>query len=219
MPHDQGLVLASGRRASRSSPWLGLKLHARNLSSADELEFHLGDGAYVGLSSVEEGWTNVCGLFRRRTGLLFNRDDALLAYLRACGLGPLAERLAIATIRPGSRCAVAGFSFDQNVKEDVGLQLGDACAMIPPFTGNGLAMAFISASLAVNPLVAWAQGEQTWGDTVYTIHKALRNEFRVRLASASFLHSFLLNRMLQPLVGGMTQAGFLPLTTLYRLTH
>jgi menaquinone-9 beta-reductase len=219
MPQDQGLVLASGRRASGSSPWFGLKLHARNLTSADELEFHLGDGAYVGLSSVEEGWINVCGLFRRRHGLLFDRDDALPVYLRACGLRSLAERLAIATIRPGSRCAVAGFAFDRHVKEDVGLRLGDACAMTPPFTGNGMAMAFTSASLAVAPLVAWSRGEQMWDDTVHTIHKALRNEFCLRLASASFLHHFLLNRTLQPFLGGVTHAGFLPLTTLYRLTH
>lgn len=217
--HTPGIVVASGRRADRSSAWLGLKLHVRNLVATDELEFHLGDSAYVGTSAVEAGWTNVCGLFRRRHGLLFERDDALVAYLRACGLNNLAERLAIATIRPGSRCAVAGFAFDRDVEEGIGIRLGDTCAMTPPFTGNGMAMAFTSASLAVTPLVAWARDEQSWDFSKRTIHERLRNEFRLRLASASFLHPFLLNRALQTIFSGVTQAGLLPLTTLYRLTH
>ena len=218
-PHTPGIVLASGRQADSSSPWLGLKLHARNLASTDELEFHLGDGAYVGMSAVEEGWTNVCGLFRRRHGLLFDRDDALPAYLRACGLNTLAERLAIATIRPASRCAVAGFAFDRHVKKDIGIRLGDACAMIPPFTGNGMAMALASAALAIAPLTAWSRGEQAWDDVVHTIHEALRNEYRLRLAGASILHPFLLIRTLQSIFASVAHAGFLPITTLYRLTH
>jgi menaquinone-9 beta-reductase len=72
-----GCVDTSGRTPSPSSPWLALKVHARGIETADSLELHLSDGAYVGLSSVENGWTNICGLFRRHRGLHLNRGDAL----------------------------------------------------------------------------------------------------------------------------------------------
>ena len=216
---EPGLVWACGRRASASSPWLGLKLHARNSATTDDLAFFLGEGAYVGLSAVEDGWQNICGLFRRRPGLQFDREGALPAYLRASGLPRLAESVAKAEIRPGSRSAIAGFTFDCSVTADDGLSLGDACATIPPFTGNGMAMAFIGAALALEPLFAWAHGERSWEESTRSIRKAQQHEFRLRLASASILHPFLLNRRLQPCLGGALRAGVLPTTTLYRLLH
>jgi len=216
---EPGTVQTSGRRSCGVSPWLGLKLHASNLATTDDLEFFLGDGAYVGLSTIEDGWTNLCGLFRRRPELQFERDDALSTYLCASGLAPLAERLKSANIRLGSRCAVAGIVCDSHVTEESGVRLGDACAMIPPFTGNGMAMAFTSAALALDPLVAWSRGDCSWVDTARCIRESLRGEFRVRLASASFLHHFLLNGTLQPCLGVSMRSGLLPLTTLYRLLH
>ena len=76
-PQEPGWVQTSGRQRTEASPWIGLKLHARYLLTSDELEMHLGDGAYVGLSAVEDGWINVCGLFQRRPGLRFDRAEAM----------------------------------------------------------------------------------------------------------------------------------------------
>jgi flavin-dependent dehydrogenase len=219
-PTDEcGWVDAGGRKPSGSSPWMGLKLHARNLTTADGLELHLGDGAYVGLSSVEDGWINVCGLFRRRPGLRFDPDQAMSAHLRESGLHSLAERLAAAEIRPGSIGAVAGLAFTRRIALDDGVFLGDACAMIPPFTGDGMAMAFTSAALALDPLAAWARNEQSWDTAARNIREALRREFRLRLNSAALLHSFLLNRTRQRFLGAASQTGLLPLDLLYRLLH
>jgi flavin-dependent dehydrogenase len=216
---DCGWVDAGGRKPSGSSPWIGLKLHARNLTTADDLELHLGDGAYVGLASVEDGWINVCGLFRRRPGLRFDPDRALSAHLRASGLHQLAERLAAAQVRPGSAGAVAGLVFARRTTTEDGVHLGDGCAMIPPFTGNGMAMAFTSAALALDPLVAWARDGQTWDSTKRNIRKALGREFRLRLGGASLLHPFLLNRSLQRCLGAVSGAGLLPVNLFYRLLH
>ena len=91
--------------------------------------------------------------------------------------------------------------------------------MIPPFTGNGMAMAFTSAALALDPLVAWARGEQSWDDTARCIREALRREFRMRLNGAALLHPFFLNRTLQHCLGAAAHAGLLPLALLYRLLH
>lgn len=215
-----GWVDTTGRRLRGASPWLGLKLHARDLAMVDDLELHLGDDAYVGLSPVEDGWINVCGLFRRRPGLQLDRAHALPSYLRACGLAHLAERLDRVPIRPDSRKAMAGIAVDHRVPSNADrLQLGDACAMISPFTGNGMAMALIGSALAVDHLVAWARGEQSWSHAERGIRDALRGEFRLRLGGAALLHPFLLNRSLQACLGVAARAGVLPLTRLYRLLH
>lgn len=214
-----GWVDASGRRPRRASEWVGLKLHVRNVATRDDLELHLGDGAYVGLSSVEDGWLNVCGLFRRRPGLRAERERLLEAYLRASGLPALAGRLGAAEIRPGSRCAVAGFVFARRIIGGEGVRLGDAGGMIPPFTGNGMAMAFTGSALALDPLVAWARDEQQWEATTHSIGAALRREFRVRLAGAALLHPVLLNGSLQRGLAAAAGARMLPFASLYHLLH
>lgn len=214
-----GWVNAAGRRRSTRSPWVGLKAHFGGITATEGLELHLGDGAYVGLAAVEDGWVNVCGLFRRRPGLQVDRAQALPAYLRASGLESLAARLALGRVQVDSTCAVAALHFDRTVLAGEGIQLGDAVAMIPPFTGNGMAMAFTGAALAVEPLVAWARRERSWAETVVTVRSALHAEFRTRLTGAGLLHPFLVNPSLQRGLGLAARSGLLPLTRLYHLLH
>jgi flavin-dependent dehydrogenase len=212
-----GRVFATGRRRG-SSPWLGLKVHAQGFELERELEVHLGSGAYVGLARVEGGVVNLCGLFRRRTAS--GPGLALLgASLRAAGLDQLAARLDSACIVPGSFSAVAALGFDRRVPTDGRLRLGDACAMIPPFTGNGMAMAFQSAELALDPLLAYARHENTWAEACRTIHNALRRQFRLRLASAHALHPFMLRRGWQAWLNGLGRARLIPFQTLYATLH
>jgi len=213
-----GRVFAVGRRRSRAE-WLGLKVHLRGVPLAAELEFHLGTHAYVGLCEVEDGWVNVCGLFRQRPGLTGTRTTLLESYLRATGLVALAERLATAEPCPTSYCAVAGIGFGAGRTSPQRIELGDAFAMIPPFTGNGMAMAFESAAVALAPLTAWARNEATWESTVTTIHRRLARHFRLRLRSAAALHPLLLSPRTQPWVAAAARTGCVPLSPLYHALH
>jgi flavin-dependent dehydrogenase len=213
-----GQIFATGRRRG-NSPWIGLKFHARNLTLTRDLELHLGEETYVGLARVEDDRVNVCGLFRRRS-ISEKGPQLLLSYLRAAGLATLAERLLAAEPDPASCCAVAAVSFDGRVPvASDRVALGDSCAMIPPFTGNGMAMAFQSAEIALAPLLGYARGETNWGETCRRIHTALARRFRLRLASAHALHPFLLQPARQRLLGAVTRARILPLRPLYELLH
>lgn len=212
-----GRLFTTGRRRARS-PWLGLKIHARGLRLTRGLELHLGENAYVGLARIEADQVNICGLFRRRE-LCAKGGDLLLGYLQAAGLAALAARLAAAELDAGSFCAVAGVAFDHRVAAAGRACLGDACAMIPPFTGNGMAMAFQGAELALDPLLAYAQGTSAWPETCRLIHRALHRNFRVRLASAGALHPFLLQPPRQRWLSALTRARLLPLRPLYTLLH
>lgn len=212
-----GRVFATGRRRSRSN-WLGLKIHALGLTLDRELELHLGDQAYVGLSRVEAGRVNICGLFRRRE-LCAKGPDLILGYLQAAGLKMLADRLAAAELDPASFCAVAAVGFDRRVAASDRVQLGDACAMIPPFTGNGMAMAFQSAEAVLDPLLAYARGDSTWAVARRDIDSGLRRRFRLRLASAALLHPYFLQPKRQHWLSGLNRARLLPLRPLYALLH
>lgn len=212
-----GRIFATGRRRGNST-WMGLKIHARGFTLSRDLELHLGENAYVGLARVETGEVNICGLFRRRA-LCAKGANLLLGYLQAAGLATLAARLAASELDTASFCAVAAVSFDGRVPASDRVCLGDACAMIPPFTGNGMAMAFQSADLALDPLLAFARGEQPWTQTSRAIHTALRREFRVRLATADALHPFLLAPPRQSILRSLNRARLLPLRPLYAALH
>lgn len=224
LSEQPGRVFALGRRRATSSRWLGLKVHARDLPLRQELELHLGAGGYVGLARIEDDQVNICGLFQRHA-LSAAGPELLVQYVRAIGLPELAARLGNADLEAESFCAVAALEFDRAVEPTSpsgspnAIRLGDAAAMIPPFTGNGMAMAFQSAEVALAPLVAYADGSADWAETCAVTQAGLRRRFRVRLASAGALHPWLIRRTTQRWLGFLGRARLLPLRALYTALH
>ncbi|MGH7995433.1 MAG: NAD(P)/FAD-dependent oxidoreductase [Opitutaceae bacterium] len=227
----EGRILSTGRQAGRS-PWIGLKVHAARLELAADLEVHLGEGGYVGLAPVEDGAVNLCGYFRQaRAGMDSERRalpsgqvrgrgvSLLLGRLEDCGLGDVSERLRAAGLDDASFCAVAGLRVAGRVHADGALRIGDACGMIAPFTGNGMAMAFQSAEMSASFVAAYARGAMSWARARANAEAAERRRFRVRLASADALHPFLLLSGRQRWFAAASRARLLPLRPLYALLH
>jgi flavin-dependent dehydrogenase len=214
-----GLVFATGRRAERTSSWLGLKVHVTGLALAGDLEFHTGNHAYVGLCAVGGGRVNVCGLFRRRKRLVTNRTTALADYVRASGMSALAERLAHATPLPESICAIAGIRFGRQPRTSDRVELGDAFAVTPPFTGNGMAMAFQSAACALQPLVAWSRGFAEWPSIAEEISDRHDVAFRRRLRLARGIHPFLLGPVAARVADMLNRLRLTPLPWICRYVH
>jgi menaquinone-9 beta-reductase len=214
----EGRVFATGRRRARSD-WVGLKAHVRGIPLASDLEFHLGEGAYVGLCRVEDDTVNVCGLFRMRQVTEISRATALIQYLRLAELGELADRIGSGNFDETSCCAVAGLTFERPPADPSRIFLGDAWAMIPPYTGNGMAIAFQSAECAVEPLAAWARGSIDWAESVRVTTKALQERFNRRFNIAGRLHPFLFSRGPQALFGFANRAGLVPLRSLANAVH
>lgn len=212
-----GLVMAAGRRRG-SSPWIGLKIHVSGLTMVKELELHLGTDCYVGLSQIENQEVNVCGLFRRQS--TNSRGSALIvSYLREAGLHKLAHRLTESQFDEDSLCAVAAVCFDRHVPSIEGMILGDHAAMIPPFTGNGMAMAFQSAELALDPLLEYAKHHASWTEVCAIVQRKLEQRFNRRLASANFLHPFLLKPRRQQWLSTLSRSKLLPMRPLYSILH
>ncbi|MCH8474667.1 MAG: hypothetical protein LAT55_05500 [Opitutales bacterium] len=221
-PAQEGTIRSLGKASGKSS-LLGLKAHFSNLSLQADLEMHLGDQAYVGLSRVEEGFVNGCGLFTQKRGLQAKKDGWLPAYLRASGLELLAERLEKAKLRPGSFCGVSGFTFGRPANRmdspSSALLLGDCHAMIPPFTGNGMTMAFESAALAFPGLLEYSKGLQDWQTTLERLSAKRDRSFNGRLHRAIWLQNLLQKDVTQKILCGAARSKLLPFTFLYRILH
>ncbi len=182
-----GVVRANGRRpqpVDQGLRWFGLKVHARNVPLAADLEMHVLPNGYVGLCRLKDEKVNICGLFRRpaAAGAGPQRWQDML---RGDADSPLRERLAAAHWDEASFCSVAGLCLRPR-RASVGLEccLGDALTMIAPVTGNGMSLAFESAELAIEPLAAYSRGETTWQEARRRVARACDNRFARRLTWA-----------------------------------
>lgn len=211
--HSIGQVWCAGRVPVKG-PWVGLKCHLRGMELEEDLEVHLGRNGYVGLAQVEAGRVNVCGLFRIDRAL--SGSDLLGAYLEAGGLSSLAQRIREAEVDEASRAAVAGFRLGRQKVPPHRLALGDAWGMIPPFTGNGMSMAFESAELAVEPLCQYSEGACDWETACRQVGWRLQKKFSLRLLGARLLHPGLTLPAGQAFLSAVSRSGCLPFSLCFR---
>ncbi|GAB4178782.1 MAG: hypothetical protein Fur0032_19370 [Terrimicrobiaceae bacterium] len=209
-----GTVWCAGRRKA-ASHFIGLKTHYDGLPLDADLEMHLGRGGYVGLSRVENGRVNVCGLFR--SGAATGREGRPLdRALRATGLSLLADRLREAREVDGAACAVSGFACGwQMAPAAPVIAAGDAVAMIPPFTGNGMSMAFESAESVLPLVMDYVGGRMPWDQARRVSGKEQLDRFRNRMLWAGALHPWLLHPLGRKSLGLAARARLLPINWLF----
>ena len=198
-PAKPATIWCAGRKPT-TGKWIGLKAHVRGITNSSDLEMHTGKSGYLGITPVENGWFNICGLFKIDRSISEKHQELLPAYLYKNGNHHLAESLKKAEWKPGSFTAVAGFKLGLQKPLPGILALGDSHSIIPPFTGNGMTMAFQSAETALPHLLSFASGKLPWHTTCTLIEKALHIRFRKRLASASIIHPLLFHPAASPLV-------------------
>ncbi|MFU8893521.1 MAG: NAD(P)/FAD-dependent oxidoreductase [Luteolibacter sp.] len=211
-PGKSGEVWTAGRKPVNGT-WIGLKAHVRGIHPTADLEMHGGPRGYLGITAIEDGWHNVCGLFRIDRTIQARHAALLPAYLTKNGNTALARRIAAAEWRPDSFTAVAGFALGLQAPTKNLLSLGDSHAIIPPFTGNGMTMAFQSAEIAVPHLTDFAMGIMSWNDACAAIANDLARRFSRRLTTAKLLHPLLFHTASRPL---LKHAPLRPIVSLIR---
>ena len=139
-------IVATGRRAKsgvRGHRLFGFKAHFEGPTD-DAVELFFFDRCYVGVTSIEEGRTNVCGLapesylsrfgfeydaIMMQSGALSARLKPLLRVIPWISTGPLQY----------------GQAFEQDAQS---YPTGDALSFVDPFTGSGLLAAVRSGAMA-----------------------------------------------------------------------
>lgn len=118
---------------------------------AGHVELVVFDGGYAGLQPVESGRANLCLVIRRRRLLaLGQRWDRVLAAMLSES-SHLAARLAGAEPCWRRPLALSAIPYGYVRQHTDGLwQLGDQAAVIPSFSGDGMAIALHSSSLAAS---------------------------------------------------------------------
>ncbi len=217
-PKD-GVVWAAGRKMDRGSDWLGLKVHLLDPEAPAELEMHMGRGGYAGVAPVEDGRVNVCGLFRRRPELHGGGTELLFKYLEANGLQSLASRVNTAEVDRGSLTGVSGVRLGRQEVDEGRCVIGDAQSIIPPFTGNGMSMAFEAAETAVAPLLDYAAERCSWEAARAGVARLLQIRFRRRLRVAAILHPVFFSTIGRKSLSATARTGLLPLASLIRILH
>lgn len=206
---EDGVVWCAGRTPAKGR-WIGLKCHVSKLNLHADLEMHLASNGYVGLGRVEQEKVNVCGLFRLAPRMSGRGVQTLERYLHAGGLDALAARIFSAQVDRESFLGVAGFRLGRQPDCDGIATLGDAWGMIPPFTGNGMSMAFESAAIAAEPLHAWQIGRASWEVTRERVRAQLTRHFARRMFWARAMHPFLTTDAGQALFTVVSRSGLLP---------
>ncbi len=138
-------IIASGREAreARGRRLLGFKTHFEGPVD-DAVELFFFDRCYVGVTAIEAGRTNVCGLAPEHFLKRFDFDfDAVTRESPA-----LAQRLAPLT-RSMKWISTGPLQFTQRFSSDRNVYLaGDALSFVDPFTGSGLLAAVKTGALA-----------------------------------------------------------------------
>ena len=199
---SEGVVFATGRRPRPKAGrwrWFGIKAHARKVPLESDLEMHLVANGYVGICRLQDDVVNVCGLFRRddEAGIALSRTDMLMGQPGSL----LHQRLASAEILTETIRTVAGLDLSPSLGGgQTECRIGDSLTMIPPFTGNGMSMAFESAGLACDPLVQWSFGTVEWEEARSQIANRCDHAFRRRLQWAGRIHGLMFLGRWQPAV-------------------
>jgi menaquinone-9 beta-reductase len=189
------LVLATGKHALRGHPRLGappgalgLKLHLAGVTLPAEVVLLPFAGGYAGLQPLPGGGANLCVALHGAPGAAARRASALLE--RVATGSALAARL-LSEARPawGRPLAVAGVPYGFRHRTPDGPQaayrVGDQAAVIPSFTGEGVAMALTSGIAAAEAILA--------GEQAARFHAAWRQRIAGRMRWAA-LSGWLLER-------------------------
>jgi len=146
---EDPLIVATGRRATpttRGQRLFGFKAHFEGPTD-DAVELFFFERCYVGVSSIEAGKTNVCGLapesFLSRFGFEYDgivmQCPALADRLKS--LQRVTPWFSTGPLQYGQAFAQAGHACHAYVA-------GDALSFVDPFTGSGLLAAVRSGAMA-----------------------------------------------------------------------
>ncbi len=187
-------LLAEPTAARTNRLNVGIKAHYAGASMPAQVDLYLFDGGYVGINPVESGAVNVCLLASYAAFAKAGRDPIGMIEWIAGQNPAFARRLHDTVLLQESVCSVAAVDTGLPSRPWNGVAcIGDAATMIPPLSGDGMAMALHAAALCVPHADAYLRGaidEATW-ERRYTTewHRAFDRRLRAARSLQALLNS------------------------------
>ena len=172
------------RSPSRQSDLIGFKLHwqlapAQTRALREVIELFLFPGGYGGIALVENDVANLCLVVRRSNLRKLGGWTELLASIRHHN-PEIHERLFAATALWQRPLAISPIPYGYLASQPGALWcIGDQAAVIPSFTGDGMAIALHSAALAAQMHLA--------GRSSAEYHHQLRSQLSRGMSLATML--------------------------------
>ncbi len=197
-------IMAIGRKsiAPAGRRLFGFKAHFEGPIN-DAVEMFFFRGCYIGVSAVENGMTNICGIAPEHIlrACEFQIDDLLNGWPPlACRVGPLSRMSPWLTVGP----LVFGGRWQQFAGRDI-YPAGDTLGFIDPFTGTGLVNAVGTGRLAG---LAASRGISV-NDYLSNCRRAIRRPFYVATLFRAILEAGLAQGL----------ASLIPARYLFRMTR
>lgn len=205
--HSRIVIGAGGRRSLEAKripkasvqgrTFVGVKAHYESSSPCmPVVDLFFFRGGYVGISPVEDGRLNVAALvggvaFRKHAGA--SAIEQIVE--RAIETVPaIKQRMAGGALISGTQAATFPVVIRPSPRawSDYPL-VGDAAAVIPPFCGDGMAMALRSAELCAPMADAYMHGDITEGQWRDRYTSLLKEQFTGALRWGSVLDRLLMN--------------------------
>lgn len=165
--------------------YIGVKAHFEGIR-IQELTMHVTRGAYFGISPIDNNSVNVAGLIACSSAELRNSRETFESLLKTPGFEALQHTLASGKMLFNDWLVgtIPEFGIRPQPEWPRVYLLGDAASVIPPATGNGLAMGLTSGVLAA---ACALKGE----DNLY--RKEWDKEYKRRILRGMILHRLFLS--------------------------
>jgi len=165
--------------------YIGVKAHFEGVHIPD-LVMHLSKGAYFGVSPIARDRVNVAGIMTATPQQILNPQQTFDAFLKSTAALPLLKTLESHHIVFNSWMvgSVPEFGVRKHPAWPNVFLLGDAAGVIPPATGNGLAMGLTSGILAAT--YAFKREDKAYKKHWDSLYKA-------RISKGKLLHRLFLS--------------------------
>lgn len=210
--HDQSSV-----KSTSSPSYFGVKYHIKTDFPEDLIQINLFPGGYAGLSKVEGD--RYCFCYLAETNLLKKYGNiSEFEKMHLSKNKELQTLLHNMEILDGP-VTTSNFNFGyRSTAPNPYLTIGDSAGFIPPLTGNGMSLAFRSASHLGSLLREFFDGKIAWKEVEENHRKFGANYLQRRIRSGIFLQGLALNS--SPLIQQILSSGmFIFPSLLKKLSH
>lgn len=188
------LLVSTGRLTSQTKPkfcYIGAKAHFEGINLENILQMHLMRGAYFGMASIGKGRINSAGIIQCTSEEALQPQKVLEQFFRRKEVSPILKAL---PKEQWMTAPVPEFGLRNPPHWPNAYFLGDAAGVIPPATGNGLAMGLTSGILAARCALnnqpeayrtLWKETYETRIQRGLLLHRLFLWPFAVRWALAA----------------------------------